>query len=415
MKKSRICLFAFRPESYRQMEAYLNEMMASGWKLRWCRGLLAGFEAAGEETLRYVVDPEAMTSLAYFRRYPKSHLQVHMQEGWYGVAKSKGCQILATAEPEAPSPAPQQDISPLIKSTCRLASLIWILALLIVGWWLFSKAAVIYSVILTNIYLVLSLLGGFLLVYHIANAVVLTVSKRLPERPRFCKRYFVHSGMLLFILLTAVVLEMNGRNDMLFYLSIPIIVIFGGMVILNSMSGPKRNINQLSLVVSIISVLMFGMIIFLNGRMNQANADYNTRQQEILLEQADQLPVLHLSDFGYQDDPQQAVQTNSSILGDNLLYAEESDAGYLFTNYTTMRSPALAEPIFHYLYQQAQVDFQETFTIDPSLGTELHILKNAHSCLFQNGSTVCLFTVPEGTDLLYAAKLLLEKDTLALP
>lgn len=415
MKKSKICLFAFRPESYRQMETYLNEMMASGWKLRWCRGLLAGFEAAGDEKLRYAVDPEAMTSLAFFRRYPKNLLQAHMREGWYGVAKTKGCQILATEDLELPDPIPEQDIGPLVKSTCRLASLIWVFALLVVGWWLFSKPAIVYSVILTNLYLVLSVLGGALLVYHIVNAIVLTVSKQPPENPRFCKRYLVHTAMLLLILLVAIVLEMGGRNDMLFYLLIPIIVIFAGMSVLTSISGPKRNINQLSLIAGVISVLMFGMIIFLNNRMSEANADWSTRQQEILLEQADQLPALHLSDFGDQVEPQQAVQTNSSILGDNLLYAEESDAGYIFTNYTTMRSSALAKPIFDYLYQQAQVDFSETFETDTSLGTELHVLKNAHSCLFQNENTVCLFTVPEGTDLLSAAKILLEKSPLVLP
>ena len=139
------------------------------------------------------------------------------------------------------------------------------------------------------------------------------------------------------------------------------------------------------------------------------------KKQETLLAQVDLLPVLHLSDFGDQAEPQQAVQTNSSVLGDNLLYAEESDAGYIFTNYTTMLSSALAEPIFNYLYQQAQVDFNETFEINTSLGTELHIIKDAPSGLFQEGNTVCLFTVPEGTDVLAAAQILLEKDELALP
>lgn len=414
MKKSRVCFFAFRPENYRQMEGYLNKMMASGWKLKWCRGIFAGFEPADRD-LRYGVDPDAMTSLAYFRRLPKRRLRERTSEGWHGVARSKGCQIFATVKPDAPPLTPQQDLGPLVKNTCRLASLIWVLLLAAAGLWLFKQKAVVYTLVLTNLYLVLGLLGLGLLIYHIINAILLSVSKTPSANPRICKRYLVHTIMLLALLLLAIALEMGGRNDMLLYLSIPIVVICVGIVVLQALSGPGGSSNRMFMIVAVISVLMFGMIIFLNGRMNQANADWNTKQQEILLEQADQLPVLHLSDFGHQDDPQQAVQTNSSILGDNLLYAEESDAGYIFTNYTTMRSPALAEPIFHYLYQQAQVDFHETFEIDTSLGTELHVLKNAHSCLFQNGSTVCLFTVPEGTDLLAAAKLLLEKDTLALP
>ena len=263
--------------------------------------------------------------------------------------------------------------------------------------------------------LVLGLLGAGLLVYLLVNALLLTLSKKDPENPRVCKRYLVHSLMLLAALLLAIALEMGGRNDMLLYLAIPIVVIGVGIILLQALSGSEKNSNRMFVVVAVISVLMFGMIIFLNGRMSKANADWSSQQQETLLAQVEQLPVLQLSDFGTQGEPQQAVQTNSSVLGDNLLYAEESDAGYIFTNYTTMRSPALAKPIFDYLYQQAQVDFNETFEIDTSLGQEIHILKQANSCLFQDGATVCLFTVPDGMDLIAGAEMLLNQDTLALP
>ena len=192
-------------------------------------------------------------------------------------------------------------------------------------------------------------------------------------------------------------------------------VIFVGIIVLHAFSNSEGNSNRLTIAVVLISALLFVMIIFLNGRMSAANVEWNNKQQEALLEQVDQLPVLQLSDFGDSSEPQQAVQTNSSVLGDNLLYAEKSESGYIFTNYTTMRSPALAEPIFDYLYQQAQVDFNATFEIDSSLGTELYLLKDAHSGLFQKESTVCLFTVPEGTDLLAAAQILLDKGTHTLP
>ena len=414
MKKSKVCLFAYRPEHYRQMEGYLNKMMAAGWKLKWCRGILAGFEPADRD-LRYGVDPEAMTSLAYFRRLPKRKLKEHAAEGWHAVSRSKGCQIYATVKPDAPSLTPEQDLGPLVKSTCRLASMIWVLLLALAGLWLFKQEAVLYTVVLTNLYLVLGLLGAGLFLYHLVNAVILTLAKASPANPRVCKRYVVHSLMLLVLLVLAIALEMGGRNDMLLYLAIPIVVIVVGIVILQSLSGSEKNSNRMFLLVAVISVLMFGMIIFLNGRMSKANADWSSMQHEELLAKVDQLPVLQLSDFGDQNEPQQAVQTNASVLGENLLYAEESEAGYIFTNYTTMRSPALADPIFSYLYQQAQVDFNETFETDTSLGQEIYVLKEANSCLFQNGNSVCLFTVPEGIDLMTAAKLLLEAESLVLP
>ena len=417
MKKSRVCWFAFRPEQYHEMEEYLNDMLAEGWRLRWCRGILAGFEPALEEekNLRYVVDPEGATSLIYLRRYPKNRLNGLLRMGWYGVAKCKGCQILATVDPELVSPVPNQDQTPLIKNTCRLASLLWILLLIVAVMWISTKKAVVYSLVLTNIYLVLGLLAAFMLVYHAANAIILTVSKKEPDNPRICKRYLIHTGMLILLILVGTILEVGGRNDILLYMSIPIVIIALAIILLQVNTGTRRNINRLSLIVGAISLVMCVLVVVLNNRMSDANAEWTAKQQETLLAQVDQLPVLRLSDLGDQSEPQQAVQTNSSILGDNLLYAEESDAGYIFTNYTTMRSPALAKPIFNYLYQQAQVDFNETFEIDTSLGIELHVLKDTHSGLFQEGNTVCLFTVPEGTDVLAAAQILLEKDALVLP
>ena len=414
MKSSKVCLFAYRPEHYRQMEGFLNKMMASGWKLKWCRGILAGFEPADRD-LHYGVDPEAMTSLAYFRRLPTRTVTARLAEGWHAVARSKGCQIYASGSHDAPPLTPSQDIGPLVKSTCRLASFIWILVLALAGLWLYNQEAFLYSFVLTNLYLVAGLLGVCLLIYHVVNAILLTVPQRSPENPRVCKRYVIHSLMLLALLVLAIALEMGGRNDMLLYLAIPIAVIGVGIVVLQSLSGSEKNSNRMFLLVAVISVAMFGMIIFLNGRMSEANANWSSQQQEELLAKVDQLPVLQLSDFGDHNEPQQAVQVNASVLGENLLYAEESEAGYIFTNYTTMRSPALAKPIFDYLYQQAQIDFNETFEIDTSLGQEVHVLKEANSCLFQKGNSVCLFTVPDGTEVIAAAKLLLELETPVLP
>ena len=206
------------------MEGFLNKMMASGWKLKWCRGIFAGFEPADRD-LRYGVDPEAMTSLAYFRRLPKRKLKERMAEGWHAVARSKGCQIYATVKPDAPPLTPSQDMGPLVKNTCRLASLIWILVLAAGGLWLFKQKAIVYSLVLTNLYLVLTLLGVGLLVYHIVNAILLSLPGSPPANPRVCKRYVGHSVMLLLLLLLAIALEMGGRNDMLLYLAIPIVVI----------------------------------------------------------------------------------------------------------------------------------------------------------------------------------------------
>lgn len=413
MKRSKICLFAFRPEHYRQMEAYLNQMMASGWKLSWCRGVLASFVPA-EQTLHYAVDPQALTSLAYFRRYPKRRLREQMEAGWYGAARSKGCQILCTPrEDPAPPVPPKEDLGPLIRSTCRLASLIWILVLAALGLWLTKSAAVVYALILTNMYLILGALGVCLLAFHVLNVILLTLpsAKRTPANPRLCGRYFLHTGMLFLLLLAAAALEVGGRNDMLFYLMIPIAVIFAAILLLQSISRGQRDVNRLFPVIIVVSVLLFCMIIFLNNRMSDANAAWSTQQRQELLDQADALPVLHLSDFGPEGEKKSAVKVNRSILADNLLYAEESpEAGYVFTNHTVTRSPALAERIFRYLHQQAQTDFHEAFREQSWNGEILYVLEEARTALFMRGGSVYYFTVPEGADLEACAALLLERS-----
>lgn len=409
MKRSKVCLFAFRPEHYRQMEEYLNQMMASGWKLHWCRGVLASFVPA-DQTLRYAVDPQALTSLAYFRRYPKRRLREQMAAGWYGAARSKGCQILCTPREDLPAPV-KEDLGPLIRSTCRLASLIWILLLAAAALWILGSPAAVYSLILTNLYLVLGALAVFLLGYHVGNVILLSLPQKTPASPRYCGRYLLHSAALLLFLLAAIALEVGGRSDMLFYLMIPIAVIFAAIILLQSMARGQRDVNRLFPVIALISVLMFGMIIFLNSRMSDANAAWSTQQREELLARADTLPVLHLSDFGPEGEKNSAVRVNRSILADNLLYAEESEeGGYVFTNHTVTRSPLLAERIFRYLYQQAQTDFHESFRDQSWNGETLCVLEEARTALFQKDGSVYYFTVPEGADLETCAALLLERS-----
>lgn len=409
MKRTKICLFAFRPEHYRDMEAYLNDMAASGWRLRWCRGVLAGFVPA-EEPVRFAVDPFGATALSYLRRYPRRRLQERMREGWYGVGRSKGCQILATESPDLTLSPPAGDPVSQIRAACRLASLLWVAALAALAFYLLRSPAVVYSLILTNLYLVLAVLAAFLFLYHAVNAAMLGMPPGPCSSPRLCKRYLVHTAALLILLVAAIALELGGRNDMLLYLLIPIAAIAVSIVVMQSMAGGQKDARRLFPVVAVLSAALFCTILLLNQRMSDANAAWSTQQRQTLLTQADTLPVLHLEDFGSQGEKQQAVRVNRSILADNLLYAEESESGgYVFTNRTVTRSPFLAKELFRYLYLQARTDFREDFREQAWNGGTLHILDRARTALFLEGSGVFYFTVPEGASLEDAASLLLER------
>ena len=54
------------------------------------------------------------------------------------------------------------------------AAVIDVLALLALAWFLSTKKAVVYTVLLTNLYLVVGLLAAFLVGYHAVNAILLS-------------------------------------------------------------------------------------------------------------------------------------------------------------------------------------------------------------------------------------------------
>lgn len=410
MKKSRLCLFAFRPEHYREMEAYLQDMSQQGWRLKWCRGILAGFEQEAGEPVRYAVDPYAMTSLIHFRRYPGSRLYERMQEGWTGAGRSKGCQILRTTNTSLQSPVPAEDQTSLIRNTCRLASLLIVLFILGMGGFLLSKPAVVYTLILTNLYLVVAAIAAFLLVYHACNLLLLLLPERSPSNPRLCKRYLLHSGILLLLLLAAVLLMLGGRNDMMIYLLLPILVIIIGSIALKILSHHVDS-HKLFPAVVFMGVVLFGLIIFANTRLSASSTQWTAQRQEELLAHADSLPVLHLADFGDTSEMQNAVQTNQSLLGSNLLYAEESETGYVFTNYTTTRSVFLAEQIFQHLYQQAQADFGEVFVEKTAGDLTYYALENANTYLLQRNAAVYFCTFPSEAEPEEMFQLLFARET----
>ena len=72
-----------------------------------------------------------------------------------------------------------------------------------------------------------------------------------------------------------------------------------------------------------------------NRQMSTASRAWNVQEREELLTRADTLPVLRLADSGDTAEAKQAVQTNRSLLGSNLLYAEQEGENYIFTNCTS--------------------------------------------------------------------------------
>ena len=393
------------------MEAYLQDMARQGWYLKWCKSVFAGFEQRDDPPARYAVDPYAMTSLTHLRKYPRARLDECIKAGWIPVGRSKGCQILSAKEPDAKSPVPEQDLRPLIRSTRRLGSLLVALLIFALGWFLLNQPAVAYTVILTNLYLIMGAIAAFLMLFHAFNFLVLLLP--LPSAPRgnlrLCKRYLFRSGMLWLLLLAAIGIMLGGRNDMMMYLLLPILVIVVGSVALKVLSN-YVNPSRLGPVIVVMGIILFALIIFANRGLRASSSQWTSQEQSELLANADQLPVLHLADFGDSTEMQNAVQTNRSLLGDNLLYAEQSETGYVFTNYTVTRTPFLADVIFRYLYLQGQEDFQESFEEVTADGLTYYALENANTYLLQQGTDVYFCTFPSEADPAEMFQLLFSRE-----
>ena len=393
------------------MEAYLQDMASQGWYLKWCKSVLAGFERRDDPPAQYAVDPLAVTAPNHLRRYPRVRLDACLKAGWIPVGKSKGCQILSAKSPDAQHPVPDQELRPQIRNTCRLGSLLVVLLLLGLGYFLLRQPAVAYTVVLTNLYLVIGVIAAFLMLYHAVNFLVLLIP--MPDKPRsnprLCKRYLFRSAMLLFLLLAAIVVMLGGRNDMMMYLLLPILAIVVGVVVLKVLSK-RVDASRLGPAVIVISLVLFGLMIFGNRAMSASNTQWASQRQEVLLENAGQLPVLHLSDFGDTSEAHNAVQVNQSVLGENLLYAEQSETGYVFTNYTETRAPFLSDIIFRYLYLQGQTDFGESFVEKTEDGVTYYALETANTYLLQQDTSVYFCTFPSEADPAEMFQLLFSRE-----
>lgn len=401
MKQTYIKAFSFRPENYHNMQHYLNKMLEDGWRLRWCKGTLAGFEQTDNKDLRYIVDPYPVTSIMNFKKFPKFRLNKYMENGWYAVGKSKGCYIFCTDNPSAEIPGLEDGMAASAQKTCRMGSLILAALLLIALFKSIATPAVLYSILLTDIYIALTGLVAFLILYHLVNAILLSapLPKRSMQNLKGCKRYIIHDVGLFIILILTIFLQARNHSAMLSYLLLPIIVVIIGSIILIAVSkqtntGQESN-KRLIPVICVIGLVLFILIPISVHRLQENSKTASQTRQKELLAQSNNLEVAHLSDFTSAPGAINTTRENNSILGNNILYAEKFQDLAIFTNRTEMKSNNLAKPIFNYLFAQAQLDRSEQFQQNDFNGITYYSLENANTVLFERNNVVYLCTVPD--------------------
>ncbi len=417
MKNTCIKSFSFRPEDYRGMEQYLTQMLSDGWRLKWCAGTLGGFEKTENTSIRYIVDPYAVTSLMNLKRFPKYRLNEYMENGWYAVGKSKGCYIFCTDESYTEMPNLEMNMAESVQKTCRIGSLLLSSLLFAVFYKSLSTPAILYTILLTDIYIVLAGFILFLMIYHLINAILLFAP--LPQNnktcPKKCKRYILHDIILILFFLLGIFLEANHQKIILNYLFLPVSIVIIGSMILMTIAKHTKNSQEhnkyLLPVICIISLFLLLVIPISLQQLQKNNKAINDNHQKELLEQSNSLSVVHLYDFTKVTDTFKALKENQSILGNNILYTEKSGNLMVFTNCTEMKSNLLAKPIFNYLYIQAQLDYNEIFQPYIYNGLTYYKLQASNIYLLQKNNFVYFCTIPNKVSDKELFKILFSKES----
>ncbi|NCC16398.1 MAG: DUF2812 domain-containing protein [Clostridia bacterium] len=410
MNQTCIKIFSFRPEDYRKTENFLNQMLQKGWRLRWCKGTLAGFVRTENKNLHYIVDPYAVSSIFNLRKFPKSRLNEYMENGWYAIGKSKGCYIFCSDNTNPKIPDLEEGLEESVKKTCFIASLVLAAILTIVLIKLFTTPAILYCILLTDIYIVLTGVIVFLIIYHIINAILLKQSK---NRSVYIdsKRYLIHDAMIFIFFILAILLQARNQSSILSYLLLPILVVAIGSIVLITVSKrsktPQENNKRLIPVICVMGLILFILIPLSVHRLQENSMMNEKKEADQLLTKSYLLPVAHLNDFVSVTGFKNAIKENNSILGNNMIYAEELQDLSIFTNRTKMKSNMLAKPIFNYLFIQTQKEQNEYFKQNSLYGITYYSLENTNIILYQNNNIVYLCTPPAGVSKQQVLELLL--------
>lgn len=397
MNQTCIKIFSFRPEDYHKTENYLNEMLQKGWRLRWCKGSLAGFERTENKNLHYIVDPYAVSSIFNLRKFPKYRLNEYMENGWFAIGKSKGCYIFCSDNPNPEIPDLEEGFVESVKKTSFIASLLLAALLTIVLIKSFTTPAILYSILLTDTYIVLTGFILFLILYYLINALLILKGNKVPSN-NGCKRYLLLDVMIFIFFISAILLQARHQSSMLSYLLLPILVVAIGsivLIIVSKRSKTSQENNKKLIPVIIIMGMILLIIIPLSVHRLQENSFVNEKKRtDEFLTKSDLLPVAHLSDLVPVTSFKNAIKENDSILGNNILYAEEFQDLSVFTNRTKMKSNILAKPIFNYLFNQTQKEQNEQFKQENLDGITYYSLEKTNTILYQDHNIVYLCTAP---------------------
>lgn len=413
MNGSNIKIFSFLPSDYDCIEKYLEEKLADGYRLKWIKGGFAGFIKNDIPSLRYVVDPYPNTNFLTLKRMPKIRLDMYTENGWYFLAKTRGNYIFFTDKEDAefPNLEPNAKEKTVAAETKRNGLIIAILAFIV--YQCLTSKAFMYTYVLTNMYIYLSVILGFLGIISVSAIFIYSKEKLLLASKSYTpsskdgisrgKLYTIRNFGVIILAFAFYFFETRNNPIMLLMLAVPVAIMITAAFVLKKIADkdPENASKKITPVAFIFGGVIMLFILFSLFGMQKINTSAADKALQESLAKAGSLPVVHYSDVFDGNDFLSRSKENNSLLGNNYLFSEaDSDGNNVFTNYTETKNSFAANKIFNYLYSQAQTDYNGEFVPVETENAEVSAYKidGKYAYLIKKGNTITLFTVSENAD-----------------
>ena len=424
MKDSFIQPLSFLPSDADCLEAYLNEKLEEGYRLKWIKAGFASFVKNDMPHFRYAVDQYPNASIVTLKRESKIRMNLYGENNWYFLAKTRGNYVFFTDEEEAEYPNFEKDLKmkTVDAESKRNAAIIFIIGILI--YLCVRSKAFMYTYVFTNLYMYITLILAFLAgvsfaaiflyskqKYRLINKLYKIDSAEALKRGRI---YTIRNIGVIVIALACYVFETRDTPLNWVFLLIPIIAMVAGAIVIKKIfnnSAEKDGRKLVPLTYGIGAILLVAVLFSFTSinRINKANAE---KEYAASLANASSYPVLQYDDFFEGEKTSQCRELNS-MLGVNYLFQETDGENTVFSNYSSLNNTLAANAVFNYLYEQAQTDYQGTFVLNEADNTyaQLYSIPDKYAYLIRRGNEIILMTVTDGADSAKIESKLIELTT----
>ena len=411
MKDSFVQSLSFLPSDADCLEAYLNEKLEEGYRLKWIKAGFASFVKTDYPHFRYAVDQYPNASVISLKRESKIRMGLYNENDWYFLAKTRGNYVFFTDNEEAEYPNFEKDlkIRTIDAESKRNSAIILLIGVLI--YFCIRSKAFMYTYVFTNLYMYITLILAFLAgvsfaaifmyskqKYRLINKLYTVDTAEALKRGRL---YTVRNIGVIALALLCYLFETRHTPLNWVFLLIPIVAMVGGAIFIKKMfnKSPEKDGRKLVPLTYGIGAILLVAVLFSFTSINRLNKENAEKAYAESLANSNTYPVLHYDDFFEGEKTSQCRELNS-LLGVNYLFQETDGENTVFSNYSSLSNSAAADAVFSYLFEQAQIDYQGTFELKAADNTyaQLYSIPDKHAYLIRRGNEIILMTLTDGAD-----------------